>query len=742
MSDHTPARAPQTAEAAVEEPGREAASSADPIFAEEQAHLSQIYSDLKRMYAALEEDLATGHAGAVQDIIAMSEDVTFNTADDAEALETYAAIESLNSIIDAYNANHDANLEKFKNISLLLRQPYFAKVQLIMRPGKPPMDVYLGAAGVTDEMSRPLVVDWRSPVAETYYNQVMGPTSYKVAGRERKVELTLRRQFDISEDTLRSYFDTTVAIEDSLLLAALKRSHSEKLQAITATIQREQNAVIRHDDVPVLLVNGIAGSGKTSVLLQRIAFLLYQQRERLRPDQVWLFTPNDVFESYIDGVLPSMGESNPRTVTWRSFMEQQGAGGRDLGLATSADALRTLEEGVRALVFEDDDLRDIRCDGTILLSTKQVRSAAEAAAARCQKAGFAMGPHFTSLVTDELNARLDRALGRMAANEELQETIASMDIDEQIQEFGEMVAMDDDKDLRALARRLLNRRFADARRQITELSWLRLDRIGMRLLGSAGLNACEWLYLKMLFMFSGSDSARYVMIDEAQDYTEAQLMLLARFFAHARFMLLGDEHQAIFEHCASFDRMGEVFRRSHGEVSECRLLTSYRSSPEITELFTSLLDRDEQMTLSSVQRAGTKPRVRALPEGEAYLAAVREAVAAATAEMQEAQGTCAVIVEDDARLAWLQRQLGDTVAPLAKNRILSRAKPQLLPLRTAKGLEFDRVIIPDAQPDAYPDTPLARRRLYTALSRATNKLTVLAQGEISPLLADRVEKEA
>ena len=105
-----------------------------------------------------------------------------------------------------------------------------------MRPGRPSRDVYIGAAGITDKDRTPLIVDWRSPVAETYYNQEMGTTSYQVDGKKRTVELELRRQFDITRDKLNLYFDTTVAIEDSLLLAALKRQHTEKLQAITATI--------------------------------------------------------------------------------------------------------------------------------------------------------------------------------------------------------------------------------------------------------------------------------------------------------------------------------------------------------------------------------------------------------------------------------------------------------------------------------------------------------------------------
>ena len=712
-------------------PDAEAAAqdhSDDPVFRAEQEHLTELYQELERLRDKLREDVESNHFGAAQDLIDMSEEVALNFSGYDEALETYAAIETLNSVIDAYNLYHDANVDKLRRVALLLAQPYFAKVTLEMRPGQPPRDVYIGAAGITDDNRRPLVVDWRSPVAETYYNQEMGRTSYKVNGRTRTVNLMLRRQFDLTRNKLNAYFDTTVAIEDSLLLAALSRHHSEKLQAITATIQREQNEVVRHEDVPVLLVNGIAGSGKTSVLLQRIAFLLYRERETLTPDQVWLFTPNRVFENYIDTVLPSMGEANPRIFTWRVFVAAQGAGERDLGLATDADTLRTLEAAVPGMALEPDDLRDIRLGEEIILKVSQVRSAVERCARFCAETGFGIGPRFTTLAKEALLEKLEKRFAQMARNEELQESIAAMDVEEQIELFGQTVASDDDKDLERLARQLVEMRYGTVREQIENLSWLRFDRIGMRLLGRPSVNATEWLYLKLLFSGSGDEAARYVMVDEVQDYTEAQLMVLARYFSHAHFMLLGDEHQAIFEGTASFARAAEIFRASHGHVDECRLLTSYRSSPEITALFTGLLDEREQLKLTSVQRAGVEPVVQAFDSTDAYLEALRGAVAA------HGEGLCAVIAESDARVSWLAKQLGDAALVVDKNTHLPAEGVVLLPLRTAKGLEFDQVIIPDAQEEVYPDTPLARRRLYTALSRAMHQVTVLAQGPLTPLL--------
>ena len=699
----------------------------DPIFQQEQAHLTELYAKLTQIRDDISAELERTHATSVRDLLEMSEEVNVDVLDlddpnYDDLAEAAASIEALNSIIDAYNQFHDVNTDKLRRVMLLLLQPYFAKVTLEMRPGRPPRDVYIGAAGMTDERSRPLVVDWRSPVAETYYNQQMGPTSFEVDGRTRNVNLTLRRQFDIVRDRLNMYFDTTVAIQDSLLLGALKKHHTEKLQAITATIQREQNEVVRHEDVPVLLVNGIAGSGKTSVLLQRIAFLLYRNRKTLRADQVWLFTPNSVFENYIDTVLPSMGEANPQTFTWRAFVSAQGAGERDLGEGSDPDTLLRMEELAHGLVIEEDDLREIRVDGVALLKQGQVKSAVE------KFSEFEVGPRFTVLVKEELHDRLNRRLSQMAKDEELQEEMLGLDVEQQVEIFGETILADDDDETLAYAKRFVEARYASAHDEIERLAWLRFDRIGMRLLGQRALSATEWLWLRLIFTGVGERDARFVMIDEVQDYTVTQLMVLARFFSRGHFLLLGDEHQAIYEGTAGFEQIAEIFRQTHGSVDECRLLTSYRSSPEITALFTGLLDEREQLRLTSVQRPGVEPVIRSFAEKDAYLAALREAVA------EPGEGLAAVVAESDARVNWLSKQLGDAARVIRGDVSLPARGVVLMPLRVAKGLEFDHVIVPDAQAEVYPDTPLARRRLYTALSRAMHRVTVLAQGEMTPLL--------
>lgn len=706
----------------------------DKTFQEEQQHLSDVYATILRLRDDLTEELEVRQKEAAEDLERMSDELHPDTfgVDADEIMETLAAIETLNSVIDAYNARRDYAQERMQRVLALLRQPYFAKVRIQFRPGRPAQDVYIGAVGLTDDDLNPLVVDWRSPVAETYYKQENGPTTYKVDGRVRKVNLELRRQFDIQRDKLLMYFDTTVAIEDSLLLGALKRHHSEKLQAITATIQREQNEVVRHDDTPVLLVSGIAGSGKTSVLLQRIAYLFYQERERLQPQQVSLFTPNAVFGKYIDSVLPSLGESNPMVYTWQSFMERQGLGGRDTGSDASPQILRILEEAVPTLELDEGDLRDIRLDGELLLKASQIKSSLD------KYAQYPLGPRRMSFVLDDLYARLNRKLQSLAKSDELQEEMLALDVEEQEEIFGDLIGDDADDEGRLLkfARTYAEHRFGKARDLIDYCDWLRIDRIGARLCGGHSLNATEWLWLWLLITGGSSKDTRYVMIDEVQDYSLSQLRLLSRYFPKAHFLLLGDEHQAIREGTATWDQIRQTFAESHGKVDECSLLTSYRSSPEITELFSSLLSDDERGTLSSVRRAGVAPRILAFDNTDDYVAELRRVVE----EAHEAEGLTAVIATEGRRVSWLSKQLGDAAKALKKNDRLPASGVVLMDLSLAKGLEFDHVVVADAQADVYPNTPLARRRLYTAVSRAMHQATILAQGELTPLLNDYLSR--
>lgn len=703
-----------------------AENAADAVFQEEQQHLSKTYAAIEKIEQDVLANMRKTAQEAEEDKRNMADELASNFASDGEKQETYIEYANMNSVIDSYNRTQRANAEKLTAVRILKPQPYFAKVVLQYKPGAAPKELYIGNAGLSDDQYRRLIVDWRSPVAEVYYNQADGKTSYEANGRTINVDLLLRRQFDITGNKLNACFDTTVAIQDELLLASLSRQRTSQMQAITTTIQKEQNVVIRHKDVPALLVNGIAGSGKTSVLLQRIAYLFYQQRESLDPRQVFLITPNPVFRNYIDNVLPDMGERNPNILTWNEFAEGTIPPGRDFArFDTTFETLQRIDEAVEKLEFQDKDFRDIKSQGTLLISAQQIARAA----AKFKNAPA--GPHRITLIREELEARLQSRLGQMAGNSAAQDVVSELSYNDQLSIFGEPIAMDTEENAKKYTLQFLTQEYESAFEAVRCDYWLRIDRIAKRIAGMEELSFLEWLYTKIAITGMSNPDAKYVMIDEVQDYTTAQLAVLARYFRRANFLLLGDENQAIKPGTASFDEIRRVFKEIRGEVSECNLMTSYRSTPAITELFAKLAVTADGMQISSVQRADTEPDFHECATAEEYEKELRALASAAKAY----DGTTAFVALDEESATQTVQLLGEDAPQLiGEGDTLPGSGAIVLALPLAKGLEFDHVVIVDASAEAFPENELSRRRLYTAISRATSTVSIVSNGELSPLL--------
>lgn len=776
----------------------------DSVFAQEQAHLTDTFTRLRQMEEELENRIGSISEKAAAEKLDIRENLALNFDGDDDSMETLIEFEVMNHAIDHYNIARDAAMEKLGRVKRLLKTPYFAKVQLRYEPGEEPEEYYIGSAGVSENALEPLVIDWRSPVAETYYNQDNGRTFYTVEGRRIDVELLLRRQFNLDGDQLRAFFDTQIALEDPLLIQSLTRQRSDKMQAITATIQKEQNAVVRHENVPVLLVNGIAGSGKTSVLLQRIAWLFYRQRETLRPDEVVLMTLNPIFRRYIDQVLPDMGEMNPVSLTWTDFLSMAGVSKPALSGQKTAgvgrDTLLRMEEKLPALRLEADDLRPIHQKGLQILSRERI------AAVLAMHPEIPTGERLVQIAVDELRELARREIRRKERDADREEAADSSWLSSDAAADGQNGrgrggSSSPDDERRDGGGRAENNRiqsqYGGAFQAINTCQWLDITRIGRRLLGlpeGTRLSAIEWLYLKMLLTGQKDLRTKYVMVDEVQDYTPAQLIVLRRYFPRARFMLLGDEFQAIREGTATFAQIHELFSRTRdllprpgrrrkaspaggiaqagtkaappngvSPVTELLLTTSYRSSPEITALFAGLLPPEKQILVSSVQPSGNTPVFCACGTRDEYLRRLAQSVRDAAKEegltailcagTRSMEKTAAILREypDGRSTAGSASSSGAAAAttgtgsvPVGSMEIpVLRAGGSLpesgvffITLAHAKGLEFDGVIIPDAGADTYPDTPLSRHRLYTALSRATRRLTVLSRGEMTPLLPE------
>ena len=699
------------------------------IFDEEQAHLTVTHGKLRAMKAALEEKIDAISEKAAKEKQDIRSNLSLNFDSDTDSMETYIEFEAMSHSIDQYNIEQDAAQEKLGRVKRLLKAPYFARVKLQFDPEEEPEDYYIGSAGISENAYEHLVIDWRSPIAETYYNQQNGKTFYVVNGNRVDVDLQLRRQYNLEEDRLYSFFDTQIAIEDPMLLQSLASRRTDKMKAITATIQKEQNAVIRSEDVPVLLVNGIAGSGKTSVLLQRIAYLFYRQRENLRPEQVYLLTINPVFRQYIDQVLPDLGEENPRTITWRDFLHIVNAPDKGAYESARESDLRRMESALKTLRLKEEEVCPIMQKGRCVLSRNEILRAA------AELEGIEAGPRLMNILSDRLSEIARVKIRRMERDENEQAKDDSADaatfnsMDPYGNQGGSRRGSDGEPDRKEQNR--ITNQYGGAFSTIRNFGFIDIEKIGCRILHKKRLTSAEWIWLKMLLTGMSDKNVRYVMIDEVQDYTAAQLMVLRRYFGRARFMMLGDEFQAIRPGTVSFGKIHELFGEDGRQTRELPLLTSYRSSPEITNIFTGLLPREKRIFTASVQRPGTAPVVMACESGDEYRRRLRLLVNAAAAD----EGLTAVICANRASLEKVRQILGDK-APrvIGRNQALPHGGVFLITLDLVKGLEFDGVILPDADRGTYPEDIMARHRLYTAVSRATKRLSILADGELTELL--------
>lgn len=245
------------------------------IKRQEENYLKSTYHKLQQTQQTLSKWLDETKQSGQTMMSKITEDIKLNVDGISDKLDSFSQIEMKNREIDQFNIkirNGEVTLDK---VNRLLENPYFGKVKVDFLDDEMPESFYIGMHGFSDENNDNLIYDWRSPIAELFYNNELGASSYQVRGNTIETNIEERRQFVIEKDKLITFFDTMVSIQDDVLLNALAKDDTKKMRDITATIQKEQNLIIRDTTHPYMLVNGVAGSGKTSAIMQRIAYLLY-----------------------------------------------------------------------------------------------------------------------------------------------------------------------------------------------------------------------------------------------------------------------------------------------------------------------------------------------------------------------------------------------------------------------------------------------------------------------------------
>ncbi|WPG24127.1 AAA family ATPase [Enterococcus faecium] len=699
----------------------------------EEAYLKNVYQKLIDKRNELRESMDTAKVEGNQSLKEMAGELRLNFDSYLDNLDTFSMIEMKNREIDQMNIKQKNAENQLAKIERLLKSPYFGKVVVDFLDNEPKESFYIGTANFTDDADENLVYDWCSPIAELFYNNMIGPSSYTV--RQNKIDTVIkeRRQFILERDRLVKFFDTSVAIQDDVLLEVLGQDETNEMKAITATIQSEQNTIIRDVKSQNILVNGVAGSGKTSAIMQRISYLLYLYRDTMTSDDLLILSPNHRFIDYISNVLPSLGERNPLNLTILQLVSQLSAeeieGEEAYFKRITKESVLEQAEHLRSKEYIDDlkrsdplfldhpdFIRGLTKNGKTVLSKKTIEKIYEKVPAH-PKLIDRLQATKKALMSEWKNHLLKQAKSPAVQNQ-----VLSLTEDRQLKLFGELISDDSEQSIAAYARKLLQKNYRKITRQIEEMAWVDEHRLFERIYEKRYGSAYVWQHTRtvdeavillaihhLLVEKVNVPAFRYLLIDEVQDYTLAQLGLLIELFPKTHFTLVGDENQAIFNSSTTFADIMRCFDDYHLPIHRYDLRNSYRSSGAITELFKTYAVDQEKIDIVSIRPQGKEPEYRSFRSSEELLEILAEILASLKGEK------AAIITQTEEETQTLQESI--------KKSSYGLENCQIIPLSLAKGLEFDHVILYPFENDR--DEQRRRRQMYTAISRGMKSIVVL-----------------
>ncbi|ANE48423.1 helicase [Paenibacillus swuensis] len=288
----------------------------------EQDRLDQVRNKLQASMDKLEPEVAGLRDQAAEIRKRFWEDLTINTATTDDFEDTFYSVQQQSAMLAERERVQKQMIQRWKSMNRLLPSPYFGRIDFLEEGTEHSERVYIGVSSFVDEDELSfLIYDWRTPIASLYYDYSPGPASYDTPSGRIDGRMELKRQFQIHDGRIVNMFDASETIGDELLQQVLGQGANSQMKSIVSTIQKEQNAIIRNDHSRMLIVQGAAGSGKTSAALQRVAYLLYKNRQSIRADQIILFSPNPMFVSYISTVLPELGEENMQQTTFQEYLD-------------------------------------------------------------------------------------------------------------------------------------------------------------------------------------------------------------------------------------------------------------------------------------------------------------------------------------------------------------------------------------------------------------------------------------
>jgi DNA helicase-2/ATP-dependent DNA helicase PcrA len=734
---------------------------------EEEVYLEKTLTFIREELTALLQNTLSHR----QDLIEARRDMIENTTPFSSDFERLTEIVQFLSEVNSQTVGYTNIAQYAARYKKLIDSPYFGRFDFIEDDFGLKEKIYIGPSNVMNRETHDVYVyDWRAPISSIFYRYEKGKAAYETPAGRSTGEVVLKRQYKIRKSELKYFFDCDLRITDEILQDILGQNVSPQMKSIVETIQKEQDMIIRDMENELLLVQGPAGSGKTSIALHRIAFLLYESF-KLKSNNILIISPNDVFSQYISGVLPELGESNVLQATFDDLAAQS------LGQRFQLDDRETYWENLirhyhqpeasirrKSAAFKGSKLfiqildrwlayyghqlipfEDVYFNG-IILETRQLLKNRFLH----NEIGIPMAKQLARLENMLLPRTHPYKKQRLKKIEQI--VAASEGRDLEIKSFSRLIAIKESEALRRRLRRftsvdywqIYRKLFADPKtmlnlakdlvlpEEITDI--INLTHTDLQQDHLAYEDYAPLLYVK--FKVEGNDryaDIRHVVIDEAQDYSPLQYLLFKLLFRNATYTILGDVNQTV-EGGRTLGFYGEIEALlDQKKTARLFLQKSYRSTVEISQFSQKFLPADQAQPVTfPFERHGNEPRII----HQATAASLEQEVAQEISGfLRSGYKNIAVICKTQTEAAQVWRKLkryGDLtlIHPHTKDFVQG---PVVISCYMAKGLEYDAVIVYDVNADSYA-SEFDRRLLYISCTRALHELVIYYTGKPSPFL--------
>lgn len=589
---------------------------------------------------------------------------------------------------------------RFKELNILQPSPYFGKVNFVEKEFNEKEDIYIGRFGITDENAyEPIVVDWRAPIASLFYAGKLGEAKYNAPMGEVCVDILEKRQFIIKREQLLGMFDSELDVKDEILQMVLSKKAGEKLKDIIMTIQQEQDNIIRQPREKTLIVDGVAGSGKTTIALHRVAYLLYNYRKILQ-DKVLILGPNNIFMEYISTVLPSLGEIGVRQQTFKEFaleilelrdvmdfkeymeniVNEDEDFVKDILFKTSEKYIHELDKFIDVLNKKYFNIEDLYFNKEIIVEKDAIQE---------------LFKYYSSMPLFRRSAKIKRILFskiRDVRDEKIREieewynkSITSLNMEKRNLQEGHL----------SYKRKLKIRETIENVIQAKKtLSWLDNETC-TELYNGFNRNKkltiddlAPILYLKIkLEGLKLSDEIKHVVIDEAQDYSLLQFRVIKELTNCSGYTIVGDKNQRLIPFIGEvpMDNMNKVFEN----IKEFKLNKSYRSTKEIMEYANKYLIGDR---IVPIVRSGKNVVEKEFNNDKEVVKEIDNTIHNLR---KEGFDSIAIVCKNlkQAKVIDSLMNKATNVKILDRENIVYNKGEVIIPSYFAKGLEFDAVIM-------------------------------------------------